>query len=119
PSKPDTAHRHELGHGPHGGPVRGLRRAPGPRVRGRPAADGPSLLHQLAVAALRARVTGPWRPGPWAQAFLTFSSILKVLRDEPLKSRFRYLGRQRRSSVLRRVRVRSAIRISWVREQNR
>src|SRR5581483_8164030 len=46
-----------------------------------------------------------------AQAFLTFSSILKMPFGEPMNMRLKVLGRQRRSSVLRRVRVRSAIRV--------
>lgn len=40
---------------------------------------------------------------------LTFSSILKMPFDEPANIRLNVLGRQRRSSVLRRVRVRSAM----------
>lgn len=40
--------------------------------------------------------------------FLTSSSILKVECDEPANRRLRSLPRQRRSRVLRRVRLRSA-----------
>ena len=43
-----------LRHGPHRGPLHALRRAPGPRLRRRPAADRPALLHEFGVAALRA-----------------------------------------------------------------
>src|SRR5438046_10033176 len=42
-------------------------------------------------------------------AFLTFSSILKMPFGAPTNMRLKVFGRQRRSSVLRRVRVRSAI----------
>ena len=38
--------RPELLHGAHRGPVRALRRAPRPRVRRRPEADRPALLHE-------------------------------------------------------------------------
>src|SRR5690606_41721892 len=40
---------------------------------------------------------------------LTFSSILKTVRVEPLNMRFRDLDRKRRSMVLRRLRLISAI----------
>ena len=43
-----------LGHGADGGPVRALRRSPRPSLRRRAAADGPALLHELGVAAVRA-----------------------------------------------------------------
>src|SRR5256885_7046490 len=46
--------------------------------------------------------------------FLIFSSILKMPFGAPTNMRLKVLGRQRRSSVLRRVRVRSAMAaISW------
>ena len=45
----------------------------------------------------------------WFYAFLTFSSILKMPSGAPTNMRLNVLGRQRRSSVLRRVRVRSAM----------
>src|SRR4028119_1538131 len=38
---------HLLLYAPDGGPLRRLRRPPGPRLRGRPAAHGPALLHKL------------------------------------------------------------------------
>jgi peptide-methionine (R)-S-oxide reductase len=40
-------------HGAHRDHLRRLRRAPGPRVPGRPAADGPALLHQFGRPAFR------------------------------------------------------------------
>src|SRR6185369_8379407 len=43
------------------------------------------------------------------QFFLIVSSILKIPIGAPLKRRLKALGRQRRSSVLRRVRLRSAM----------
>src|SRR5690242_8252672 len=65
-----------------------------------------------------------WAPsGPRRQAFLIFSSILKRPFGAPTNIRLNVFGRQRRSSVLRRVRVRSAIFVtpySWkVRESAR
>src|SRR5580704_15650629 len=45
-------------HAPHGGALRGLRRAPRPRLRRRPAADGTALLHELRIARLRAEGQG-------------------------------------------------------------
>ena len=44
-----------------------------------------------------------------AQAFLTFSSIRKTKRGDPLNMRLSDFGRQRRSRVLRRLRARSAM----------
>src|SRR5690606_26179740 len=46
--------RFQPGHGPHRGGLRALRRAPGPRVQGRPRADRLALLHEFRGAALRA-----------------------------------------------------------------
>lgn len=43
------------------------------------------------------------------QAFLTFSSILNTVFDEPTNRRLNALPRHLRSSVLRRVRLRSAM----------
>ena len=60
------AHRHhgrpQLLPDPHRGPLRPLRRPPRPRLRGRPEADRPALLHERRVAEVRARevtVPGP------------------------------------------------------------
>src|SRR5256885_4398673 len=44
-------------HGEDRGDVRELRRAPGPRLRRRPPADGPALLHQLRLDQTRPEVT--------------------------------------------------------------
>jgi hypothetical protein len=49
-------------------------------------------------------------------AFFTFSSILKMPFGAPTNMRLNVLGKQRRSSVLRRVRVRSANSFSSFRE---
>ena len=46
--------RREPRHGPHGGHLRELRRAPRPRVRGRPATDRAALLRQLGLARFQA-----------------------------------------------------------------
>jgi hypothetical protein len=46
--------------------------------------------------------------------FFTFSSILNTVLFEPLNRRLRYLGKQRRSRVLRRVRETSAMENSGV-----
>ena len=64
PSFTAPARRHErrdaraidsLRHDAHRGPLARRRLAPGPRLRRRPGADRHALLHQLGVAALRAR----------------------------------------------------------------
>ena len=57
----DTSHWHAA----HRSRVRGLRRAPRPRVPRRPRADRPALLHELGVARLRAEevATARGRPG--------------------------------------------------------
>src|SRR5208283_89456 len=49
---------HEPFHAPHRSHVRGLRRAPGPCLRGRSAADRTALLHELRLARLRAEGQG-------------------------------------------------------------
>jgi hypothetical protein len=38
----------------HRGPLQPLRRPPGPRIRGRPKANRPALLHQLVLTGFRA-----------------------------------------------------------------
>ena len=56
-----TARDTSVGHGPHRGAVRPLRRPSRPRVRRRTGADGPSLLPQLGVVEAPAgrRVRAP------------------------------------------------------------
>ena len=51
--------RRQLVHAPHRGGLRRLRRAPRPRVRRRPGADGPALLHELRRAQVRAQGLSP------------------------------------------------------------
>ena len=52
--------RSQLRDDAHRGPLRALRRPSRPRVRGRPAADRPSLLHQRRRADVRARAGRAW-----------------------------------------------------------
>ena len=47
--------RPQVLHGPHRGPLEARRLAPRPRLRRRPGADRPALLHELRVAALHPR----------------------------------------------------------------
>ena len=47
----------QLRHAPRRGALQPLRRAPRPRVRGRPAPDRAALLHQLRLAQVRQEVT--------------------------------------------------------------
>ena len=67
------------------------------------------------AASERAAARGPFHETPARQtgaarhAFLIFSSILKTPFGEPTNSRLKDFPRQRRSSVLRRVRERSAM----------
>src|ERR1051325_4675999 len=51
----DRAARHRIRHGAHRRRLRALRRPPRPRLRRRPRADRPALLHQLGGAQVRAR----------------------------------------------------------------
>ena len=46
PGAVETTEDCQLRHGPHRGALQPLRQPPGPRVRRRPAADRPALLHQ-------------------------------------------------------------------------
>ncbi len=49
----EAEHRPQPGHGPQRGGVHGVRRPPGTRLRRRPQADRPALLHELGGAAVR------------------------------------------------------------------
>src|SRR5208282_4117075 len=54
PPEHQRTDRHQLWHGSHGGALRALRCAFGPRVSRWPWANGPALLHELGVARLQA-----------------------------------------------------------------
>ena len=57
PGAVETIDRPQLRHGPHRGALQPLRQPSRPRVRGRPAADPPALLHQRRGDELQAGVT--------------------------------------------------------------
>ena len=56
PGAVETTEDRALRHGAHRGALQPLRQPPGPRVRGRPAADRPALLHQRRGDELQAGV---------------------------------------------------------------
>ena len=53
-----TEERPQPGHGAQRGRVHRVRRPPGPRLRRRPQADRPALLHELGFAAVRQELAG-------------------------------------------------------------